>query len=102
MIQSVPTVTILTALLIFIAVARSAKQIAHSMTEAQAQRAAQARLKKLVAMDVAVILLAYGVERDEARRIALNAANEAQQSAGLLRRVKFRSPDVRLIVNKSA
>ncbi len=53
-------------------------------------------------MDVAVILLAYGVERDEARRIALNAANEAQQSAGLLRRVKFRSPDVRLIVNKSA
>jgi hypothetical protein len=98
-------VTVLTT---FNAVARSAKQIAHSMTEtqamigAQAQGAAQARLKKLVAMDVAVILLAYGVERDEARRIALNAANEAQQSAGLLRKVKFRSPGVRLIVNKSA
>jgi len=72
------------------------------MTEAQAQGAAQSRLKKLVAMDVAAILLAYGVERDEARRIALNAANHARQSAGLLRKVKFTSPDVRLIVNKSA
>jgi len=72
------------------------------MTEAQAQGAAQSRLKKLVAMDVTAILLAYGVERDEARRIALNTANEAQQSAGLLRRVKFTSPDVRLNVNKSA
>jgi hypothetical protein len=72
------------------------------MTEAQAQGAAQSRLKKLVAMDVAAILLAYGVERDEARRIALNAANDARQSAGLLRKVKFTSPDVRLIVNKSA
>ena len=72
------------------------------MTEAQAQRAAQSRLKKLVEMDVTAILLAYGVERDEARRIALNAANQARQSAGVLRRVKFTSPDVRLIVNKSA
>lgn len=75
---------------------------AQTMTEAQAQGAAQSRLKKLVAMDVAAILLAYGVERDDARRIALNAATEAKQSAGLLRRVKFRSPGVRLIVNKSA
>ncbi len=72
-----------------------------AMTEA-AQPAAQSRLKKLVAMDVAAILLAYGVERDEARRIALNAANEAKQSAGLLRKVRFRSPGVKLIVNKSA
>jgi hypothetical protein len=72
-----------------------------AMTEA-AQKAAQSRLKKLVAMDVAAILLAYGVERHEARRIALNAANDAQQSAGLLRRVRFRSPSVKLIVNKSA
>ena len=99
MIRSAPAVTVLTT---FNAVARSAKQIAQLMTEAQAQGAAQSRLKKLVAMDVAVILLAYGVKRDEARRIALNAANEAQQSAGLLRKVKFRSPGVRLIVNKSA
>jgi hypothetical protein len=73
----------------------------HATTEA-AQNAAQSRLKKLVAMDMAAILLAYGVERDEARRIALNAANDAQQSAGLLRRVKFRSPDAKLIVNQSA
>ncbi len=71
------------------------------MTEA-AQTAAQSRLKKLVAMDVAAILLAYGVERDEARRIGLSAANEAKQSAGMLRLVKFRSPDVKLIVNQSA
>lgn len=73
-----------------------------SMIEAQAQQAAQSRLKRLVAMDVTAILIAYGVGRDEARRIALNAANQAKQSAGMLRMVKFTSPDVRLIVNPGA
>jgi 16S rRNA C1402 N4-methylase RsmH len=69
------------------------------MTEAQAQSAAQSRLKKLLAMDVAAILLEYGVEREEARRIACNAANEAKQSAGMLRMVKFTSPDTKLILD---
>jgi hypothetical protein len=79
----------------------SAKQIDRPMTEAQAQTAAQSRLKKLVAMDVVAILIAYGVDRDEARRIALHTANEAKQSAGMLRMVKFTSPDVKLIVEQS-
>ncbi|MFZ0311679.1 MAG: hypothetical protein WAL85_03120 [Candidatus Korobacteraceae bacterium] len=70
------------------------------MTEAQAQHEAQSRLKKLIAMDVTAILLAYGVERDEARRIALHAAKQAQDSAGMLRLVKFRSPGVKLIVSE--
>jgi hypothetical protein len=76
-----------------------ANQIGRSMTEAQ--QAAQARLKKLVAMDITAILLAYGVDRDQARRIGLNAADEAQQSAGMLRLVKFSSPGVKLILNKA-
>jgi DNA-binding NarL/FixJ family response regulator len=80
---------------LFIAGSRSARQIARSMTESQAREAAQERLKKLVEMDVAAILLGYGVERKEARRIAFNAANDAQQSAGMLRMVKFRSPGVK-------
>ena len=95
--RSAPSVMILAAH--FIAVTRRAKRIALAMTKAQAQREAQSRLKKLLAMDVAAILLAYGVERDEARRIALNAANEAGDSAGMLRLVKFRSPGVKLITN---
>jgi len=72
------------------------------MTESQAQRAAQARLKKRVAMDVTAILLGYGLERNEARRIALKAANDAKQSVGMLRIVKFRSPGVKLTVKKGA